>query len=321
MRAAVVRLLLVLACFGQPAAAHDLAVVRAALIAEGGGRYLLDLRATAGPPGGGLVLPRRCVADGPPVVDTIGDEAALRFAFTCPDPLDAADQLTIPGGRGGAFVTLRTEDGAAASGFFPGAPDGVTVMLGDLIAAERPWFEALGDYVGLGIGHILAGWDHLAFVLGLCLVTRGLALVRLITAFTIGHSITLALAVLGAIDVPRPPVDACIALSIAVVAREALLTERAEGHGALLAFGFGLLHGLGFASALSEAGMRGLGLIVGLVGFNLGVEIGQLLFVAMILLAGWLGRDLPRHDLVRPGLAFAIGTLGTYWLLQRVAAF
>lgn len=321
MRAAAVWLAVLFAGWVPTLAAHDLAVVRAALIEEGGGRYLLDLRATAGPPGGDLRLPPGCVGEGPPAVDTIGDEAALRFAFVCPAELQPADRLTIPGGRGGAFVTLRPREGAVVSAFFPGAPGGVQVRLGELIAEARPALETLLDYVALGIEHILAGWDHLAFVLGLCLITRGLGLVRLITAFTVGHSITLALAVLGAIDVPRPPVDACIALSIAVVAREALLSDRASGHGAMLAFGFGLLHGLGFASALSDVGMTGQGLVMGLLGFNLGVEIGQLIFVMAILLAAWLGQDLPRRGLVRPGVAFGIGTLGMFWLFQRIAAF
>jgi hypothetical protein len=184
-------------------------------------------------------------------------------------------------------------------------------------------------YLKLGIEHILLGLDHLLFVLALLLITRGTwLLIKTVTAFTVAHSITLALATLGYVHVPSAPVEALIALSIVFVAVEIVrlwqgregLTERAPW---VVAFTFGLLHGLGFAGALSEVGLPAGHIPVALLFFNLGVEIGQLLFIAVILCLFTLIRRVriswPRWaDLAVP---YAIGSIAMFWVIERVAAF
>jgi hydrogenase/urease accessory protein HupE len=189
--------------------------------------------------------------------------------------------------------------------------------------------EVAGVYLGLGVEHILLGIDHLLFVLALLLITRGAGrLVKTVTAFTVAHSITLALATLGLVHVPPVPIEAVIALSIVFVAAEIVRTHR--GREALtarapwvVAFAFGLLHGFGFAGALSEVGLPAGHIPLALLFFNLGVEAGQLLFVAAALIVVGLFRrvrvPLPRWaELVPP---YAIGCVAMFWVIQRVAAF
>jgi hypothetical protein len=192
--------------------------------------------------------------------------------------------------------------------------------------AQTTWSVAAG-YVALGIEHILLGTDHLLFVLTLLLVCSGVwRLVETITAFTVAHSVTLALATLGFIHVPAAPVEALIALSIAFVAMEVIhvrqgrpsVTARAPW---LVASSFGLLHGLGFAGALSEVGLPERHVPVALLNFNVGVEIGQLLFVAAVLAGYGAVRRLrwpTWAPLVPP---YAIGSVAMFWVLQRIAAF
>jgi hydrogenase/urease accessory protein HupE len=190
--------------------------------------------------------------------------------------------------------------------------------------------EVVASYTVLGIEHILLGVDHLLFVAALMMLVRGLRqLLLTITAFTIAHSITLALATLGLIDVPGPPVEAMIALSIMFVAVEILRRERGRPSLAsrqpwLVALSFGLLHGLGFAGALAEVGLPENSILLALLFFNVGVEIGQLLFVAVLLTGAALLRRPealvdPRWSTVLP--AYAIGGLASYWLVERVVAF
>jgi hypothetical protein len=136
----------------------------------------------------------------------------------------------------------------------------------------------------LGIEHILSGWDHLLFLLGLLLCGGGwLALAKIITAFTLAHSITLALAVLDVVVLPDRLVEAVIALSIAFVAAENLFSSPVVSRRWLVSFGFGLVHGFGFSSALRELGLPTHGLLLSLFGFNAGVEIGQAIVVAVAL--------------------------------------
>jgi hypothetical protein len=193
---------------------------------------------------------------------------------------------------------------------------------------QSGWSVA-GLYLKLGVEHILLGVDHLLFVLALLIITRGTwLLIKTVTAFTIAHSLTLALATLGYVHVPSAPVEALIALSIAFVAVEIVrqwhghegLTARAPW---LVAFTFGLLHGLGFAGALSEIGLPGAHIPLALLFFNVGVEIGQLLFIAAMLGTFAVIR---RVRLSWPGWArlaapYAIGSIAMFWVIERVAAF
>lgn len=182
-------------------------------------------------------------------------------------------------------------------------------------------------YLRLGVEHILLGVDHLLFVLGLLLIVRGpWRLVKTITAFTVAHSITLGLATLGFVHVAQAPVEAVIALSIVFVASE--LVRGSQGAHTLtarspwvVAFAFGLLHGFGFAGALAEVGLPQTDIPLALLLFNVGVELGQLAFVAAVLTAaraihrgvGEVPRWWPR------AAAYGIGTVAAFWVIERVA--
>jgi hydrogenase/urease accessory protein HupE len=193
------------------------------------------------------------------------------------------------------------------------------------LRGERPWYVTSGEYLVLGINHILMGIDHLLFVLGLLIIVQGRhMLVKTITAFTVAHSMTLAAATLGYADVPGPPLNAAIALSILFLGPEIVRVWRGQTsftirHPWVVAFGFGLLHGFGFASGLSTVGMPKAEIPLALLMFNIGVEIGQLAFVFLILLVYRAMRVLefrwPHWVNFAPG--YAIGSLGAYWTIQR----
>lgn len=195
------------------------------------------------------------------------------------------------------------------------------------LRGERPWYETAQEYLFLGFHHILLGIDHLLFVLGLLLIVKGqIMLIRTITAFTIAHSITLAAATLGYAQVPLPPLNAAIALSILFLGPEIVRVKRGQTsltirYPWIIAFGFGLLHGFGFASGLSTTGMPKAELPWALLWFNVGVELGQLLFVFIALGLVWAFRILqirwPRWVLWLPG--YTVGSLGAYWTIQRTA--
>ncbi len=187
------------------------------------------------------------------------------------------------------------------------------------------------SYGELGVEHIVTGWDHLTFVLGLTLLVVGRRrLLVTITAFTLGHSVTLALAVLGLVQVPQELTEAVIALSIVVLATE--LARRAMGgepgilsrKPGVMASLFGLFHGLGFAGALSEIGLPQGEIPLALFSFNVGIELGQLGFIAVVLFAWALLRRIPLNLLglqpVRLVPAYAIGTVAAFWFIQRTIA-
>lgn len=188
---------------------------------------------------------------------------------------------------------------------------------------KRPWGEIAYSYTLLGIEHILSGIDHLLFVFGLLfLVGFQRKLVWTITAFTVAHSLTLASASLGLLTLRSPPVEAIIALSIVLVAAEALHQREtlARRWPALLAFLFGLVHGLGFAGALKDVGLPDNYLPTALLTFNIGVEIGQLMTVGVAWLV-WLGlKRVPAAQLARVPALYCIGGLAAYWSWLRMAA-
>jgi len=186
--------------------------------------------------------------------------------------------------------------------------------------------ERVLAYLRLGIQHILLGVDHLLFVLGLLLIVRGTGpLVKTITAFTLAHSITLAIATFGYASAPALPLNAAIALSILFLGPEIVRSWRGETsftirHPWVVAFAFGLLHGFGFASGLTAMGLPQAEIPLALLLFNVGVEAGQLLFVALVLLLARSFRTLqvrwPRPVELLPG--YAVGSLGAFWTIQRL---
>jgi len=198
--------------------------------------------------------------------------------------------------------------------------------------------EVAATYLRLGVEHILFGLDHLLFVLALVILVRGWGRVAItVTAFTLAHSITLTAATLGFVNVPGPPVEAAIALSILLVAVEIVNARRGKPSPTarlpwLVAFSFGLLHGFGFAGALAEVGLPQYAIPVALLFFNVGVEIGQLIFVAAVLSLislvhhvaskqlepARIQQSLDRLDMT---VAYVIGVMAAYWLIERTTAF
>ena len=220
------------------------------------------------------------------------------------------------------------------------------------VAASQSWWEVMGTYIVEGIRHILFGADHMLFVLGLLLIVKNRwMLLKTVTAFTVAHSITLAIATLGYAEAPVLPLNAAIALSILFLGPEIVkqndarfgmrdpgyevhdtgfeIRDTRTSHPASLtirypwvvAFAFGLLHGFGFASALTSAGLPRSELPLALVSFNVGVELGQLGFIALVLALERSFRVLeirwPRWAQALPG--YTVGTLGAFWTIQRVA--
>lgn len=219
------------------------------------------------------------------------------------------------------FVRLNRLDGTAMTAVV--RPSKPLVEL----RGERPWYASAGEYTALGFHHILLGVDHLLFVLGLLLIVKSrMALLKTVTAFTVAHSITLAVATLGFARAPLPPLNASIALSILFLGPEIVRSRRGETSVTIrypwgVAFAFGLLHGFGFASGLTTTGMPRAELPFALFFFNVGVELGQLVFVVTALALVRSFRTLevrwPRWVLALPG--YTVGGFGAYWTIQRTA--
>ena len=317
--------------FVRPAAGHDVdvtSVARVFLDEIGDRRYLLSVVDAKVPPIGDPqgVLPARCA---PVPAAEVEIRVVAGFVFECETPLGADDELVLPWSLAGVVVVARWADRPGGSAYFRGNQGAVRVALGDLRAEPGSRARVAGTYFGLGAEHILLGVDHLLFVLGLMLLVRGLgALVKTVSAFTVAHSVTLGASVLGYIPLDRAPIEAAIALSIVLLAREIVVADRGLVHLThrkpwLVAFVFGLLHGLGFAGALGDIGLPATAIPLALLFFNLGVEAGQLVFVFAlvalhrVLVRARLATSLPK---LSPALGYALGALATLWFFERLPA-
>lgn len=195
-----------------------------------------------------------------------------------------------------------------------------------ILTHKSGFYNMASTYFLLGVDHILEGFDHLLFVLALLLLVANIkTLIWTITAFTLAHTITLMLASLDMIHLSSRAVEATIALSIIFVAAEVVYAMRGREHLTikypwLIAFGFGLIHGLGFAEALKEIGLPQNEIVPSLIFFNVGVEIGQLLFVSAVLLFAWIFKSLiEKHSYIyKIGLTYSIGIIASLWFLERV---
>jgi len=210
----------------------------------------------------------------------------------------------------------------------------VTLMLqpdkdSSIIPGETSTYDVIKTYSKLGFEHILLGIDHLLFVLALILITKGKwKIIKTVTAFTIAHSITLSLAALGYVEFPSAPVEAVIALSIVFLAIEIIKVSKGKQTLTskkpwLVAFTFGLLHGFGFAGALSKIGLPQLDIPIALAFFNVGVELGQLAFVLVVIAIMWLLRKTKFNwpSWAKKIPPYAIGSMASFWLVERVYAF
>ncbi len=279
-------------------------------------------------------LPAACKG-APSSGNFVGSAFVERWRATCAGGL-VGQSIEIDGlmaTRTDVLVRLQRLDGTAQT---------------ERLSPEHPSFTVLAvpsrlqvaeTYFVLGVEHILSGVDHLLFVLILLfLVGNWRLLIATVTAFTVAHSITLAAATLGYLRVAQAPVEAAIALSVMFVAGEVL--QGARGRPGLaarapwfVAFVFGLLHGLGFAGALREIGLPDRDIPLALLFFNVGVEGGQLLFIAAVVIALSLASRLLRKDgvagrgpwhteaMIRTPIAYVVGSVSAFWVVQRVAAF
>ncbi len=277
-------------------------------------------------------LPEGCEGT-EPLSRMLGAAHVERWRVTCSDEL-VGQSITIEGlaaTRTDVLARVKHVDGTTQTvRLTPSHP----VFK---VASSPSQLEVAASYLGLGIEHILLGVDHLLFVLALLFLAGNLRkLAGAITAFTAAHSLTLAAATLGWLRVPSAPVEAAISLSIVFVAAEVLRDPGgpAERKPWLVAFVFGLLHGLGFAGALRDVGLPGHAIPVALAFFNIGVEAGQLVFITAALCAFKLASTVLRfrsqagksgiwavaERLASPA-SYAIGILGSFWLIERTASF
>lgn len=323
--------ILMLLTLAPGAQAHTLGVDRADLVEmkDQGGYHLVSHVPPRYQP---LIttpeLPEGCALEGSP--RGARGPYEVRFVFHCEARLKTGDVIVLPWRREGVMMTVNWlgEDPVTK---FVGSKDGfITLHLDEFLAGSGSIVAGAKRYTFLGIEHILIGLDHLLFVLALLFVVGGgWPLVKTITAFTVAHSITLGLATLSYIAIPPAPVEAAIALSIVFLCVE--IVHGMQGRKGLtfaypwiVAFAFGLLHGLGFAGALSEIGLPPSEIPIALLFFNLGVEIGQLIFVfavlgfaALLRKAAGITVDSVPFLRAEKLMVYAIGVLASYWLIER----
>jgi hypothetical protein len=224
----------------------------------------------------------------------------------------------------GGRVAVNVEWLTGQQTFLLSSGSPATVTVPDAATGQGP-FDVLRRYLALGVEHIWFGIDHLLFLLGLLLLVGGFwSVLYTVSAFTVAHSLTLAVSALGLVTVPTGPVEICIALSVLLLALETrrgpLALTRRFPH--LVALGFGLLHGLGFASALSEVGLPSGARSLALLGFNLGVELGQVLVVAIAAVGhSFTRRHAALRDWLLTAFTWVLGTASVYWFLERVNAW
>ena len=267
------------------------------------------------------VLPANCQSFGVPERYQDGVRTEERQSIRCPGGLAGA-RINIEGlSRVQTDVLVNVTYLSGGTETLRASPRSPEVTL----EGERSLAQVSATYLMLGVEHILLGIDHLFFVTALLfLVTGWKRLLGTVTAFTLAHSITLAGASLGFLSAPPAFIEALIALSIVVVAAEVVLKNRGRTGIAverpwLIAFGFGLLHGFGFAGALSDIGLPANAVPAALLFFNIGVEVGQILFICVLLAAGWaVLRMLPSSDKVwRRVIPVLIGIMAGFWTVER----
>lgn len=310
------------------ASAHPLAPSLLDLRELGGGRVAVIWKASRFTAPGARVapmLPASCQAQDAPVAKVDDDSVTRTWTVTCDPAGLVGAQIGFSGlgeARIDALVRVTLADGRVIRGIVRAANPLLTVP-----ERERR-LDVVRDYVRIGIEHILTGLDHLLFVAGLVMLVRGRRqLLETVTAFTVGHSITLSLSVLDIVRVPSRPTELLIALSVFLLAVE-LAREPSAPPSILrrrpwvMAVLFGLLHGLGFAGALREIGLPQAEVPLALFSFNVGIEIGQLAFVTVLLAAGALLRRVnvawPRWAQLVP--LYTMGSLAAFWCFERAAA-
>ncbi|MEE9387675.1 MAG: HupE/UreJ family protein [Paracoccaceae bacterium] len=222
--------------------------------------------------------------------------------------------------NGPLVVRQVIASGDGYSGYLTGGEHSIALPRSG--SARQGWFTSFTDFIGLGFQHIIPkGLDHILFVLGLFFFSLKLRpLLTQVTAFTIAHTVTLASAALGIIQVPPSIVEPLIAASIVYVAVENILMTKLRPWRTAVVFGFGLLHGLGFASVLGDIGLDPARFFTGLIGFNIGVELGQLAVIsaAFLVVGYWFGTRVWYRAVIAKPASLGIAIMGAYWFVQRV---
>jgi hypothetical protein len=307
--------------------AHPLAPALLELREHGGGHVEVKFKTAAKRLAGTKLvpsLPEFCSTTSVPTVEREGTGVVERYAVACNASL------------GGARVGIRGLEASGTDALLRVAlADGRHIQSvlrssePSLVIPERPSrLAVLRGYLRLGVEHIASGLDHLLFVFGLLVLVgaRTGALLKTVTAFTVGHSVTLSLAVLGFVAFPSGLVELAIAGSIFVLGAE-LVPAPGRAPGRLrrspwaMAGAFGLLHGFGFAGALAEIGLPSGEIPLALFAFNVGIELGQLAFIGLVLVA-WrlvIGVQVPLPTWSRALPAYGIGCLAAYWCIERAA--
>ena len=267
-------------------------------------------------------LPETCINITRPSIKPSQSFALERWLIDCKESGLANETIVIDGLEKtvtDTLVRIYYADGVEETHLLRPANNSV------LVGGNPSGLKRILAYLQLGIQHILMGVDHLLFVLGLLIiVTNRWMLLKTITSFTVAHSITLGIATLGYASVPLPPLNAVIALSILFLGPEIVRSWRGGTsltirHPWVVAFAFGLLHGFGFATGLTDLGLRTAEIPQALLLFNLGVEMGQIAFIMLVILLERSFRTIeihwPRWVQLVPG--YTVGSLGAYWTIQR----
>jgi len=273
-----------------------------------------------------LQLPEQWQTVGEPTIKQLSDSALHRRVVNVPNGDINGEVIRFPGLQAtitDVFIRFIWLDGIQTTSIVRPSQPWVEIV------SQRSAWQVVGDYTVLGVEHILSGFDHLTFVFALILIVSGARrLLITVTSFTLAHSITLAGATLGVMWVPGPPVEATIALSILFLASELVKVNRGQPsltalYPWIVAFVFGLLHGLGFAGALSDVGLPQNEVPLALLMFNVGVELGQLFFIAVILVLIMALRKV-RFEWpawARQVPAYGIGGVAAFWFIERVVNF
>lgn len=273
-----------------------------------------------------LQLPEQWQTVGEPTVKQLSDSALHRRVVSVPNGVIDGGVIRFIGLEStitDVFVRFIWLDGSQSTAIArPSQP------FVDIVAQRSAW-QVAADYTVLGVDHILSGFDHLTFVLALLLIVSGARrLLITVTSFTLAHSITLAAATLGVMWVPGPPVEATIALSILFLASELIKVNRGQAsltalYPWIVAFVFGLLHGFGFAGALSDVGLPQNEVPLALLMFNVGVELGQLMFIAAVMALLFVVHKVRSEwpNWARQVPAYGIGSVAAFWFIERVSGF
>lgn len=271
-------------------------------------------------------LPESCKSLGEKNSGFSGGAYIERWYTHCKEGL-AGKNITIEGLQNTStdlLLRLERRDGSSQSSLLTSTKRSYKVL------ESASSLQVMQTYTWLGITHILLGFDHLMFVFSLLIIVKSMRrLLFTITAFTLAHSITMAGATLGFVHVPQAPVEAIIALSILFLAMEIIHEKQGKigltvRYPWLISFTFGLLHGFGFAGALAEIGLPQHAIVLALIFFNIGVELGQLTFVSTVVI-GALALKRLKHPAflqkVETVVVYAIGALSSFWIFERLNVF